>query len=131
MYSNYPFQVQIEIHNEQELEERITAIKLLQREGVSFEKFQLMVTNFSNGEPGRKPNESKLLSDWKVMYDRINRGDEIAEEEIKKLFEYLQRYHTMMIRSNEEGSFASSNRGNITLDQGFQLEYIVYKTLEL
>jgi len=131
MYSNYPFQVEIDIHNEQELEERIAAIKQLHSEGVSFEKFQLMVTNFSNGETGRKPNESKLLPDWKVMYDRVNRGDEITVEEIKSLFEYLQRYHTMMIKNNGQGSYASLKRGNITLDEGFQFEYIVYKTLEL
>jgi len=131
MYNNYPLQIPIEVHNEEELEERLVAIKELKNEGISFEKFKLMVTNLSNGEPGRKPNESKQLPDWKVMYDRVNIGDEIAEGEIKILFEYLRRYHTMMIRSDGKGSYASSNRRNITLEEGFQLEYIVYKTLEL
>lgn len=131
MYRNQSLSVEVIIQNENEFEERLESIKQLFESGITLDKFELLVTNLSNGEQGRKPNESKSLPEWKTMFDDVNNGEEISEIEIQNFFYYIQKYYTMMIRENGKGSYQSLNRENIRLKDGFVLEYIIYKTLEL
>ena len=80
--------------------------------------------------PGRRPNEYKTLTEWRTTYNKVNEREELTEVDIENFFNYLQKYHIMMVRRNEKGSFQSLIRENIKMDEGFKLEYIVYKTLE-
>ena len=51
MFNEYPMRIELDVHNEEELSERINAIKTLSESGISLYKFELMVTNFNNGDP--------------------------------------------------------------------------------
>lgn len=131
MFNNYPFKIELDIHNEEQLLQRISSLKNLMESGISYKKFELMVTNFNNGDPGKRPNELKTLAEWKTTYANVNKGDDISEAEIKTFFKYLQDFHVTMIKGNGKDSFQSQIRANIKMEEGFQMEYIIYKSLEI
>ncbi len=111
-----------------ELDNKISSVKELIAQDISLDKVSILFNHFSDG-PTSYPKDFKSLDEWLNMYNSLERGKDINKDQILHFFKFLEVNKPLMIERNRE-TFRSRNRNNLKFEEEFELEYIIYKTLE-
>lgn len=128
MFYEYPINIKTRAMNTASLEEQINEIKNLHQIGITWNLFFELLNNAHNGQTSHHLSRNSFdISDWVAHFSNQFHPINVNQEQIVNLWTYIIKYYN--------GILSKSNKVYILMQRpqidGFQLEYIVLKTLDL
>lgn len=130
MFENYPIQLDTLVRNEEELIAKLDQLKGIYSNGVTQSLFANIIANLHNGQGATRDTwNSKTLTEWVNFLEPHLEGENLAEEQLELIFNYLRHQHNRIIMPNK-------NKFDLTIkqlyyDDNFMFEYIGLTILEL